>query len=190
MILLQWAISVMKFLPVESGPLLILRGCVRLTGQDSLAFRDINYTHYKFQITRLFSLIPPLYQNNMGLLGCRKMKVMMMMMMMRGKRKTTCNEGRGKEVGDTEEDEVVEGAETTDDEAGDEMLDGTSAETGADLTSEMKRRGRGITSKVDTVGREARTICHRKGRKRRGGFRVVETMGCCLMSFSVVSTPI
>ena len=126
MILLQWAVSVMKFLPVESGPLLILRGCVRLrlTGQDSLAFRDINYTHYKIQITRLFSLIPPLYQNNMGLLGCRKMKViMMMMMMMRGKRKTTCNEGRGKEVGDTEEDEVVVGAETIDEEAGDERLE-------------------------------------------------------------------
>ena len=76
------------------------------------------------------------------------------MMMMGVKRKTTCNEGRGKEVGDTEEDEVVEGAETTD-EAGDEMLDRTWVETGADLTSEMKRRGRGITSKVDTVGREA-----------------------------------
>ena len=101
----------------------------------------------------------------------------MVMAMMRGKRKTTCNEGRGKEVGDTEEDEVVEGAETTDDEAGDEMLDGISAETGADLTSEIKRGGRGITSKVDTVGREAWTICHGKGRKRRGGFRDVETMG-------------
>ena len=35
-----------------------------------------------------------------------------MAMMMRGKRKTTCNEGRGKEVGDTEEDEVIVGAET------------------------------------------------------------------------------
>ena len=111
------------------------------------------------------------------------------MVMMRGKRKATCDKGRGKEVGDTEEDEVVESAEITD-EVGDEMLDRTWVETGADLTSEMKRRGRGITSKVDTVGREARTICHRKGRKRRGGFRDVETMGCCLMSFSVVSTPI
>ena len=40
------------------------------------------------------------------------------MMMMGVKRKTTCNEGRGKEVGDTEEDEVVGGAETIDDEPG------------------------------------------------------------------------
>ena len=46
-----------------------------------------------------------------------------MAMMMRGKRKTTCNQGRGKEVGDTEEDEVVVGAETTDEEAGDERLE-------------------------------------------------------------------
>ena len=123
MILLQWAVSVMKFLPVESGPLLILRGCVRLrlTGQDSLGFRDINYTHYKIQIIRLLSLILPQYQNNMGLLEGRKMKVMMMMM--REKRKTTCDEGRGKEVGDTEEDEVVVGAETIDEEAGDERLE-------------------------------------------------------------------
>ena len=47
------------------------------------------------------------------------------MVMMGGKRKTTCNEGRGKEVGDTEEDEVVGGAETIDDEPGDEILDRT-----------------------------------------------------------------
>ena len=66
----------------------------------------------------------------MGLLEGRKMKVMMMMTM-REKRKTTCDEGRGKEVGDTEEDEVVEGVETTDDKAGDEMLDLTFVEMGA-----------------------------------------------------------
>ena len=61
MISLQWAVSVLKFIPVESGLLLILRCCVRLTGQDSLGFRDINYTHNKIQITRLFSLILPHY---------------------------------------------------------------------------------------------------------------------------------
>ena len=43
------------------------------------------------------------------------------MVMMRGKRKATCDKGRGKEVGDTEEDEVVECAETND-EAGTRCL--------------------------------------------------------------------